>query len=211
MNGTFVCLRNAFGKIIIQANISYHNNYVSIYHSLQTDHKLDDKFSEFVFPEVLEDQENDFNCSITCDRTQYEPGLSYAELSEFNIDQVALTTSAKKEAVREKFEAAIETQQRVVESVRNSDEALMQTFLKLAEDLYEAMNSTLALASDTNLLSARYKFPNILDDDDDSPSQDIEATRKRAEDIGDTEDGMKISFWESRDQFRTNSEESTRL
>ena len=153
------------------------------------------------FLEVLEDQENDCNCRITCDRTQYEPSLSYAELSEFNIDQVALTTSAKKEAVREKFEAAIETQQRVVESVRTSDEALMQTFLKLAEDLYEAMNSTLALASDTNLLSARYKFPNILDDDDDSPSQDIEATRKRAEDIGDTEDGMKISFWESRDQL----------
>ena len=100
------------------------------------------------FSEVLEDKENDCNCSITCDRTQYEPGLSYAELSEFNIDQVTLTTSAKKEAVREKFEAAIETQQRVVESVRRTDEALMQTFLKLAEDLYEAMNSTLTLASD---------------------------------------------------------------
>ena len=150
---------------------------------------------------MLEDQENSCNCSITCERTQYEPGLSYAELSEFNIDQVALTDSATKEAVREKFEGAIETQQRVVESVRNSDEVLMKTFLNLAGDLFEAMNSTLALASDTTLLSTRYKFPNILDDDDDSPSQDVEATKKRAEDLDDTEDGMKISFWKSRDQL----------
>ena len=158
-------------------------------------------FKYIFFSELLEDQENSCNCSITCERTQYEPGLSYAELSEFNIDQVALIDSATKEAVREKFEDAIETQQRVVESVRNSDEVLMKTFLNLAGELFKAMNSTLTLASDITLLSTRYKFPNILDDDDDSPSQDIEATKKRAEDLDDTEDGMKISFWNSRQQL----------
>ena len=150
---------------------------------------------------MLEHQETNCNCSITCERTQYDPSLSYAELSEFNIDQVALTDSVTKEAVREKFEDAIETQQRVVESVREADETLMKTFLNLADELFEAMNSTLALASDTTLLSTRYKFPNILDEDDDSPSEDIEATKKRAEELDDTEDGMKINFWKSRTQL----------
>ena len=156
---------------------------------------------EFFFSDALQHQENDCNCSITCERTLYEPGLSYAELSEFNIDQVALTSETKKALVREKFEHAAETQQRVVESIRESDKELMNTFLMMASKLNEAITSTIVKTSQTSVLSTLYQFPNILDADDESPTEDIEAIKDHANDLDDTSDDMKVSFWDSRDQL----------
>ena len=154
---------------------------------------------EFYFLETIQEQENDCNCSITCTRTSYEPSLSYAELSEFNIDQVALTDDTEKETVRVKFEAAMETQQRVVDTIRNTDTTQMQTFLTLARDLYTALNNTHALSSDTDALATKYKFPDILKDGDASTTTDISEAAKRAEDLDETGDGMKIAFWDTRD------------
>ena len=131
----------------------------------------------------------------------YEPSLSYAELSEFNIDQMALTDDTKKATVKVKFEAAMETQQRVVEAIRDTDRKLMKDFLNITGDLFTALNNTHTLCSDVSALSTKYKFPNILDAEDESPITDIEEAKKRVKDLDATEDGMKIAFWDTRDQL----------
>ena len=148
----------------------------------------------FLFLEKIQEEDNDCNCSITCTRTLYEPSLSYVQLSEFNIYQVALTDDTKKENVRIKFESAMETQQRVVGSIRDSDRTLVKEFLNITGNLFTALNNTYTLCSDVSALSAKYKFPNILDAEDESPITDIEEAKKRVKDLDDTEDGMKIAL-----------------
>ena len=138
---------------------------------------------------------------MTCARTLFESSLSYAELSEFNIDQVVLTDKTKKETVTEKFENAMETQQRVVESVKNTDNRLMQNFLTISTDLITALNNTYETCLNTTLLSTRYQYPDILDKEDESPTEDIIQTESHAEDIDDMKEYMKISFWKTRDQL----------
>ena len=83
-------------------------------------------------------------------------------LSEFNIDQIALTDKVRKADVTEKFEKALETQQRVVKNIKEEDELFYGQILKTASNLHSALNQTYTKFLNTSLLAAMYQIPNVL-------------------------------------------------
>ena len=84
---------------------------------------------------------------------------AYAMLSEFNKDQIALKEQAEREAVKIKFENTIETQQRVITSIRKSDEETMSQLLDTDAKLTSALNATHINCLNTTKLSENYKIP----------------------------------------------------
>ncbi len=106
--------------------------------------------------------DNDCNCTMTCHKVLYEPSLSYAMLSEFNIDQVALTDPARKKAVKEQMEVAMETQQRVVVDIRDQDEEVMGYLVSRAAELQTSMATMTTLLENTTLLANTYGMVDIF-------------------------------------------------
>ncbi len=131
---------------------------------------------------------------MTCERNVFEPTLSYATLSEFNIDQVALTTQAKRDAVKVKFEAATERQQRVVEAIRAADEDAMRSLVLTASTLIETLNSTFLLCGNTTLLSIVYKTPDIVNADNEMPEKDRDFVSERIDTVARQAERVTISF-----------------
>ena len=150
--------------------------------------------------EVIQQQKNDCNCSVTCDRTLFEPTLSYAMLSEFNIDQVALTTEAKKEVVRVKFETAMETQQRVVDTIKDSDERIMKRLVDTASNIALALNETYTACTNTTTLSELYKIPDVLTEDESLPQEDVSYAKQHSDEIEEREKKAEIDFQPSKNE-----------
>ena len=81
-------------------------------------------------------------------------------LSEFNIDQIALTDRGRKEDVRRKFEHATEIQQRVVKSIKKEDELTMGEILNNILKPFLCTESKLTQNFlNTNKLALIYKMP----------------------------------------------------
>ncbi|ELU15723.1 hypothetical protein CAPTEDRAFT_201141 [Capitella teleta] len=53
------------------------------------------------------------NCPVPCDQINYEPSLSYAQLSQFNVDRLVLTNYTRRTRVKKQFKFAKEITQRV--------------------------------------------------------------------------------------------------
>ena len=147
-------------------------------------------------------EKNDCICSVTCTRTLFELSLSYAMSSEFNIDQVALTTPAKKQNVEVKFEAKMEKQQRVIKDIREADEDSMEKILNTARGISTALNTTYTLSTNTTiLLSEFYKIPDDLSEELLYPEQDVEYTKVYSEQLKERNDQVRISFWETKEKL----------
>ena len=119
-------------------------------------------------------------------------------LSEFNIDQVALTTEAKKANVKVKFEAAIEKQQRVIEDIRTTDEGRMNNTLRTARGISTALNTTYTRSINTTTLSEFYKIPDVLSEELSYPEEDVEYAKIYSEQLKEKNDQVRISFWETK-------------
>ena len=81
-------------------------------------------------------------CPVQCNRTVYEPVLSYAQLSKFNLDRVALSNSTRKKAVEEQYLLAMETSQRVVEEIALKDEDQIGNVLEEITHITKVVNAT---------------------------------------------------------------------
>ncbi len=116
------------------------------------------------FAEKIREMNSDYNCTMPCQNIIYEPSLSYAVLSEFNIDRVVLTDPARHKAVKEQVELSVETQQRVVNKIREEDEEVMGALVNTAMDLQIALAKTTELFGKPALLAKSYGIYNeILD------------------------------------------------
>ena len=115
-------------------------------------------------------------------------------LSEFNIDQVALTTPAKKNAVRIKFEQAMETQQRVIQGTKRSDEAVMNRLLTKSSNISIALNEIYNHCENTTTLSELYKIPDVLTEEVFYPEQDVEYAKQYTNLLSQKERAIKIDF-----------------
>ncbi len=144
--------------------------------------------------ETIREQNNDCNCSMTCNRTDFEPTLSYAQLSEFNIDQVALTTDVKKLAVKGKFEFATEKQQRVVEAILNSDTDKMESLIHTATELITTLNTVLNTSMNTTTLAQLYKFPDVLSEENSYPEEDVAFGKEHARQMKEMEKETDVEF-----------------
>ena len=102
---------------------------------------------------------------MACHKVLYEPSLSYAILSEFNIDQVVLTDPSRKKAVKQQMEISMETQQRVVLEVKEQDEAVMGALTKTATDFQSAISTATNLFENTTILAATYGIVDTLNID----------------------------------------------
>ena len=201
MNESFICIRKAVGKLP-----SYFHKKIQILTRIRNDQNVPTlvcKFNAigFYFADLIRQEKNGCNCSLPCDTTYFQPGLSYAMLSEFNIDQVALTTPAKKRAVRAKFEQAMETQQRVVQGTKKSDEAMMNRLLTIKSDIIIALNAIYNSYANTTAVSELYKIPDVLTEDESYPEQDVEYTKQYTNLLSQKEKSIEIDFSKVRENL----------
>ena len=138
---------------------------------------------------------------MTCSRTLFEPTLSYAQLSEFNIDQVVLVDTTRRQTATGKFQVAMDTQQRVVKAIRDADVKLMTDFLTLSEEYMTLLANIVNESSSSADLALKYHFPDIFDPLDSAISDDVEYARNRAEEIDDAKGAAEIGFWPTRKQL----------
>ena len=105
---------------------------------------------------------SDCNCPIPCNRILFEPSLSYAALSEFNIDQVALTDTKTREAVRQRFLNTVETQQRVLKTIKETDNVTMTEIINTGDSLISSVTDIHQNSLDGTRLSQVYKVVDVL-------------------------------------------------
>ena len=98
------------------------------------------------------------DCPSPCVRTLFEPSLSFATLAESNIDQVARKTPIRKNYVREQFLYAMETQQRVFTSVKESDSVTMNRLLTTAAALESPMNEITSSTANRRTFAETYQW-----------------------------------------------------
>ena len=68
-------------------------------------------------------------CSAPCERVLYEPSLSYAQLSKFNVRKLMLPSDEDYRRVNEKFITAREASQQVVAEIRDQDFSMIKKVL----------------------------------------------------------------------------------
>ncbi len=149
--------------------------------------------------ELQRENANECNCSLPCQRTLFEPRLSYAMLSEFNIDQIALTDPSRKLAVKAQFEKSTETQQRVVQDIKVADERVLEKIVGVGNSLASALNETQRTASDPAALSALYRMPNVFGDEDNLPQEDLSFTEGHADGMEDLAESVNVNFHDTRE------------
>ena len=69
------------------------------------------------------------NCSLPCMRVNYEPSLSFAQLSRLNIGRLVLQDPNEKDHVQVKFHAAMEVIQRVQTEILTADQKMMKDII----------------------------------------------------------------------------------
>ncbi len=120
-------------------------------------------FSVF-FSEKIREMNSDYNCTTPCQNIIYEPSLSYAVLSEFNIDRVVLTDPVRHKAVKDQVELSVETRQRVVNEIKEEDEEVIGALINTAMDLQMALAKTTEMFGKPDLLAKSYGiYDEILD------------------------------------------------
>ena len=117
-------------------------------------------------------------------------------LSEFNIDQIALTDKGRKDDVRKKFEHATEIQQRVVKAIKKEDELTMREILTMSSNLFFALNQTYTNFLNTNKLTLMYKMPNILNEN--WLKNDLSAAETHNDEIYDKYHNISLDFQHTR-------------
>ena len=122
-------------------------------------------------------------------------------LSEFNIDQVALTTEAKKDAVKVKFETAMETQQRVVDTIRDADERSMKLLVDTARNLALVLNETYTNCTNTTTLSEIHRIPDVLTDDQSYPQEDVAYAKQHSNEIEEKKKKLDVDFKQAKSQL----------
>ena len=81
------------------------------------------------------------DCKVACDRSLYEPSLSYGKLSKFNVERMLLSGEAGIENLTAKFYRAREASQWAFDYQRDKNLRLGQQFILSAENLTELVNS----------------------------------------------------------------------
>ena len=105
-------------------------------------------------------------CPVQCNRTVYEPVLSYAQLSKFNLDRIALSDAVSKKTVETKFKSAMETSQRVVDAIVARDKRLMSEILTLITAVQENVNSTKEAFRSGETFSRHFRVVDLFSADD---------------------------------------------
>ncbi len=81
-------------------------------------------------------------CPVQCNRTVYEPVLSYAHLSRFNLDRLALGDEARRARVESRFRRAAETSQRAVAEIAHHDADAMNALIRVIDAIAWTLNAT---------------------------------------------------------------------
>ena len=79
--------------------------------------------SNVIFPVLTDFLNADLpcQCPVPCRRVSYTPELSYAQLTKTSLDRVAPKDPVRKNAILEKYQHAVELQQRVDTDIVTED------------------------------------------------------------------------------------------
>ena len=100
-------------------------------------------------------------CLVPCKRVRYEPNLSYAQLSQRNVERLIITTPEQKTKLQSRFEYAAEMSQRVVETA-DKDNLTLTTLLECMRLLVNSLEQLKEAMSDPNKFAEQQKTPNLL-------------------------------------------------
>ena len=84
-------------------------------------------------------RQSECNCKVKCERVEYKPSLSYAQLSKFNIDRMVLNDPERRADVNAKFLRAREISQRIILDVAEEDQVKLLDIKEKLEILWEDM------------------------------------------------------------------------
>ena len=142
-------------------------------------------------------------CATPCVRTIFEPTLSFAVFAESNIKQVALGYPPRKAYVKERFLNAMETQQRVVRSIKQKDTAYMNKLIETANSLQLSAKDMYESTRNLTTFAQTYQVVDILSADF-SHQEDVKAIHKRQNGMVDTRNSIKpLAFADLRINFQT--------
>ena len=97
------------------------------------------------------------SCPTPCRRILYEPSLSFAQLSKFNIDKFVLRdTKSRANQIQTKLLAALETSQRVDETAKAKNLADIAMIKALAVKVKTVLNQTAEVYSTVNHTTSYY-------------------------------------------------------
>ena len=118
---------------------------------------------------IKKTQKSGCNCPVPCNRIEYEPSLSYAQLSQNNIESLIITSPTKKSQLETKFHTAKENKQRVVTSIANEDTTNYNNLITISNKIEQLINdnSAMMVAANftTNLKILDFKTASFLKKD----------------------------------------------
>ena len=101
-------------------------------------------------------------CLVPCKRIRYEPSLSYAQLSQRNVERLIITTPEQKTELQSRFQDAVEMSQRVVKETADKDNLTLTTLLECMRLLVNILEQLKETISDPNKYAEQQKAPNLL-------------------------------------------------
>ena len=101
-------------------------------------------------------------CLVPCKRVRYEPNLSYAQLSQRNVERLIITSPEQKTELQSRFLNATEMSQRVVKETADKDNQTVTTLLECMRLLVDTLEQSKDAISDLNKFAEQQKAPNLL-------------------------------------------------
>ena len=119
-----------------------------------------------LFPSVKSQRDGTCVCNAPCERVLYEPSLSYAQISTFNVRKMVLPRKQSQVRVFGKFMKARETLQRVSPDIIQEDNRLISKLITVMTTFIPRLNdSESVLISNSRYTKATYgvAVPNVYD------------------------------------------------
>ena len=112
-------------------------------------------------------RQSECNCKVKCERAEYKPSLSYAQLSKFNIDRMVLNDPERRAAVNAKFLRAREISQRVILDVAEEDRIKLTDVKNKLGVLWEDMQTVGPAFESDEAFAAHYNILPMIENGDD--------------------------------------------
>ena len=118
-------------------------------------------------------------CKVKCHQIVYEPSLSYAQLSKFNIDRIVLNDPEKRALVNKTFLAALDISQKVVESIASADKKNLKEMKRLLTLFWDDIRAVQPAFNSDNDFATAYNILPFLEDGADFVHDDFTETKNR--------------------------------
>ena len=127
-----------------------------------------------MYPDALYTGPSDCECPVPCDRTVFKPSLSYAQLSQFNIERLALADEKREAEIRQKFLTARETSQRVISHIAQTDDLQIETILSYMSNIDDIFKLSFHMMTNSSALAEHFMVADLIEEGYEAFASDME-------------------------------------